>query len=97
MQELMQPGRVIGKGRLGNWDVRPTSIPSTSLSETVRSTPLTVSLTVSVADFWAAKEVENARGANAETRGAERMAFLARKDIVIVFGFVLKVGISLEV
>lgn len=65
--------------------IRPTSIPSTSLSATARSTLFTVSLTVSVAVFWAANEVEKARGAKLETRGAERMAVLVRKDIVIYF------------
>ena len=63
--------------------VRPTSMPSTSLSEIARSTPFTVSLTASVADFWAANEVEKARGAKPEMRGADRMAVLVRKDIVI--------------
>ena len=42
-----------------------------------------VSFTVSVAVFWATKEVEKALGANGETREAVRMAVLVRNDIVI--------------
>jgi len=45
-------GGGIGKGKTRKKNVRPISIPSTSVSETLRSTVFAASLTVSVGDFW---------------------------------------------
>jgi hypothetical protein len=65
--------------------VRPSSMPSTSLSETLRSTVLTVSLTASAAVLRFTIDVEKARGANAEVaREREFMAVRVRKDIVTI-------------
>lgn len=63
--------------------LRPISMPSTSLSETALSTPFNVSLTVSVAVFWAAKEVVKALGAKV-AREAALKDVRAMKDIMVV-------------
>jgi hypothetical protein len=71
---------------LADWErgnIRPSSIPSTSLSDTLRSTVFTVSFTASVGDFRATKEVEKALGTTVALR-TERMVVRPRKDIVIL-------------
>lgn len=62
----------------GRQCVRQFSIPPTSLSETLRSTVFTASLTASVVVFCAAGDVEKARGA--KTAAAAR----AEPPMVIV-------------
>ena len=57
---------------------------STNLSETLRSTVLTVSLTASVAVFRVANDVEKALGAKATLR-VERIAVRAKSDILILY------------
>lgn len=65
--------------------IRPISIPPTILSETLRSTVLTVSLTASVAVFRVASEVEKVRGAKAIVR-VERKAVRA-KNVMMTMKF----------
>ena len=77
-------------------NIRPSSIPSTSLSDTARSTLLTVSFTASVGDLRATKEVEKARGAKLAVR-AERTAVRVRKDMMMVIVFELTIGFCCEV
>jgi hypothetical protein len=75
-----------GEGREGKEDIRLSSIPSTSLSETARSTVFTVSLTASVALFRVTKEVEKTLGVVALincARLAVRRVVLLRKDILM--------------
>ena len=56
--------RTKGEGEGGREvDILEALMPSTSLSETLRSTVFKPSFTDSVADFWAAKLVLNCRGA----------------------------------
>lgn len=74
-------------GRRGS-HIPPASMPPTSTSDTLRSTVLRLSLTVSVALLRATNVVEKARGAKraaAEVRPAV-MAVRMRKDIVGVEG-----------
>lgn len=77
--EVMQPAMEVE----GEVNLRDASIPPTSFSDTFLSTVFAASLTVSVALFWAAKQVEKARGAKVEARGAKRRVVLERKDILI--------------
>jgi len=72
-----------GKGSYrGN--IRPTSIPSTSTSETFLSTVFAASLTTSAGPLRATNEVEKARGAKlALARLAEkRVVVRVRNDIL---------------
>ena len=77
-------------------NVRVTSIPSTNLSLTARSTPFTVSFTASVALLRTTREVEKARGAKvvvvvmvALVVVRRRRGVLVRKDIFLLDCFVL--------
>lgn len=62
-------------------------MPSTSLSDTLRSTSFIVSLAVSVTDFCAAILVVKCRGAGIamalDVRARRRVAISVRKDMVI--------------
>lgn len=71
--------------KMGNREnIRPTSIPPTSTSETFLSTVFTPSLTVSVALLRATNEVEKARGAKlALVRLAFKIVVRVRNDILI--------------